>query len=480
MCYRVQEQVANERDNSDCLEANPNTRLGFYSAAMHNTSHVEPSTAHSQHLTSAYQPIYNDSSVEPSTAQPQLRTPTHQRFRDVQTADFSPGMVWSMACGTCRRRHIKCDGSRPECKQYGSLIQKIVLSSPAGTNCTTAGFICEGYNTLDSGTVEQNPPCNTIYIRNLPLDVSEEEIKALFSKKRGYKRLCFRTKQDGPLCFVEFDDISLAAKALHDLQGYKLQNSVHGGIHLSFSKNPLGVRTEHQPARSETPSQKQFEPDFSLKLMQQSGAQPPQLQNAQRPAPENQNMSFFDQVYQPPPGSGFIHAYRKGDQSPGNLEELYRASPGEGFEFDAFVEEPYSLRPSAAGQSPLTQSVENHPDRQSRKQSSLQESISLPVSTTIGPADTVRTRRKMPCDACRRRKSRCVMHEGAVLCVLCEFHKQECTFVQSPDTPKPNTASQTEWNFDLCLICDMQIDNGKVYCSESCRFVDLLKDKPNE
>lgn len=44
----------------------------------------------------------------------------------------------------------------------------------------------------------------------------------------------------------------------------------------------------------------------------------------------------------------------------------------------------------------------------------------------------IRTRRERPCDACRRRKSRCVIHEGAVLCVLCEFHKQDCTFVQSP------------------------------------------------
>ncbi|KAK0661106.1 Transcriptional activator protein DAL81 [Lasiodiplodia hormozganensis] len=43
-----------------------------------------------------------------------------------------------------------------------------------------------------------------------------------------------------------------------------------------------------------------------------------------------------------------------------------------------------------------------------------------------------RSRRERPCDACRRRKSRCVIHEGALLCVLCEFHKQECTFVQSP------------------------------------------------
>lgn len=53
-----------------------------------------------------------------------------------------------------------------------------------------------------------------------------------------------------------------------------------------------------------------------------------------------------------------------------------------------------------------------------------------PVS--VGVVNNIRTRRERPCDACRRRKSRCVIHEGAVLCVLCEFHKQECTFVQSP------------------------------------------------
>ncbi|KAF2281222.1 uncharacterized protein EI97DRAFT_367223 [Westerdykella ornata] len=44
----------------------------------------------------------------------------------------------------------------------------------------------------------------------------------------------------------------------------------------------------------------------------------------------------------------------------------------------------------------------------------------------------INKRRERPCDACRRRKSRCVINEGRKLCVLCEFHKQECTFVQSP------------------------------------------------
>ncbi|KAF2732624.1 hypothetical protein EJ04DRAFT_525205 [Polyplosphaeria fusca] len=90
---------------------------------------------------------------------------------------------------------------------------------------------------------DQNPPCNTLYVGNLPMDTSEDELKAIFSKQRGYKRLCFRTKQNGPMCFVEFEDVSFATKALNELYGQPLHNSVKGGIRLSFSKNPLGVRT---------------------------------------------------------------------------------------------------------------------------------------------------------------------------------------------------------------------------------------------
>ena len=90
---------------------------------------------------------------------------------------------------------------------------------------------------------DKNPPCNTLYVGNLPIDTSEDELKAMFCKQRGYKRLCFRTKQNGPMCFVEFEDVSFATKALNELYGHPLHNSVKGGIRLSFSKNPLGVRT---------------------------------------------------------------------------------------------------------------------------------------------------------------------------------------------------------------------------------------------
>ena len=45
------------------------------------------------------------------------------------------------------------------------------------------------------------------------------------------------------------------------------------------------------------------------------------------------------------------------------------------------------------------------------------------------PARVGRTRRDRPCDGCRRRKSKCVL-QSSRRCVLCEFHKQDCTFVE--------------------------------------------------
>lgn len=90
---------------------------------------------------------------------------------------------------------------------------------------------------------DQNPPINTLYVGNLPTSTSEDELKSLFSKQKGYKRLCFRTKSTGPMAFVEFEDVSYATKALHELYGVCLSNSTKGGIRLSFSKNPLGVRS---------------------------------------------------------------------------------------------------------------------------------------------------------------------------------------------------------------------------------------------
>lgn len=141
-----------------------------------------------------------------------------------------------------------------------------------------------------------NPPCNTLYVGNLPPDTSEEELKALFSKQRGYKRLCFRNKQNGPMCFVEFDEVAMASKALNELYGYKLSNSVKTGIRLSFSKNPLGVRSG-QPGSMANPNH-----------LSQQGVVPgnnnvgAMHNNNNSSNNNNNNNHMFSSVNGPPPG----------------------------------------------------------------------------------------------------------------------------------------------------------------------------------
>lgn len=89
----------------------------------------------------------------------------------------------------------------------------------------------------------ENPPCNTLYVGNLPPNACESELRDLFSKCHGFKRLSFRVKDNGPMCFVEFQDILCSTASMHQLQGTMLRFSRKGGIRLSYSKNPLGVRS---------------------------------------------------------------------------------------------------------------------------------------------------------------------------------------------------------------------------------------------
>lgn len=153
-----------------------------------------------------------------------------------------------------------------------------------GTNTTYQGypqhFARPTYPPVNPA--DQNPPCNTLYVGNLPMDTSEDELKAVFSKQRGYKRLCFRTKQNGPMCFVEFEDTSFATKALNELYGYMLHNSVKGGIRLSFSKNPLGVRSGQNSSMS---SSSAITPTTPLSAFGNTVAAPPGFSTATGPPP---------------------------------------------------------------------------------------------------------------------------------------------------------------------------------------------------
>ena len=60
-----------------------------------------------------------------------------------------------------------------------------------------------------NNTADQNPPINTLYVGNLPSSQApqskylEDALLTLFSRCPGYRKLCFRQKTNGPMCFVE-------------------------------------------------------------------------------------------------------------------------------------------------------------------------------------------------------------------------------------------------------------------------------------
>jgi hypothetical protein len=85
--------------------------------------------------------------------------------------------------------------------------QMQALSSHGGESVRTSSDSSTG--SRRNNTADQNPPINTLYVGNLPSSQApqskylEEALLTLFSRCPGYRKLCFRQKTNGPMCFVE-------------------------------------------------------------------------------------------------------------------------------------------------------------------------------------------------------------------------------------------------------------------------------------
>ncbi|KAJ2398521.1 hypothetical protein GGI23_003191 [Coemansia sp. RSA 2559] len=132
-----------------------------------------------------------------------------------------------------------------------SLISPMGVPYSATIASTPVGMVLPMATTRSVNSNDQNPPCNTLYVGNLPPSAKEEELRQLFRNLLGYKRMSFRTKPNsGPMCFVEFESIDFATLAMNDMDGRMLSSSVGSGIRLSYSKNPLGIRSQNNPTSS--------------------------------------------------------------------------------------------------------------------------------------------------------------------------------------------------------------------------------------
>lgn len=83
----------------------------------------------------------------------------------------------------------------------------------------------------------RNPPSsfNSLYISNLPSNITEVELQCIFSRQPGYKRLGFVYEWGLLKCFVEFEDDHSASAAFRKWNGFPLREDVNSVMQISYA-----------------------------------------------------------------------------------------------------------------------------------------------------------------------------------------------------------------------------------------------------
>jgi len=103
-------------------------------------------------------------------------------------------------------------------------------------------------SSFPNSTRSHDPPCNTLFVGNLPNNVTERELSILFRFMPGFcgVRLIQRENKP-PICFVEFTDSTSAAYAMHNFQGIKLDRDCLP-LSIEFDR---GSKHDREKERSE-------------------------------------------------------------------------------------------------------------------------------------------------------------------------------------------------------------------------------------
>ena len=106
----------------------------------------------------------------------------------------------------------------------------------------------DAFHQRDTHCLEQRAASSTLHIKNLPTDIRDSDIEGLISGLAGKKRSRYRwrTRHDRPSCFVEFESIAFAKKALKELDSSQIS-----GVHVGFCEQGYGFSAE--PCSEEAP-----------------------------------------------------------------------------------------------------------------------------------------------------------------------------------------------------------------------------------
>jgi len=101
------------------------------------------------------------------------------------------------------------------------------------------------YGNQSSHHSKENP-CPTLFVGNLPSDVTERELSILFRFMPGFYGVRLITR-DGkfPICFVDFSDTACASVAMQYFQGFKMDKDSLG-LSIEYDK---GTKSEKERDR---------------------------------------------------------------------------------------------------------------------------------------------------------------------------------------------------------------------------------------
>lgn len=141
-------------------------------------------------------------------------SPSHTH---TQAQSQSDSRSSSAAGGSQRGSNGHSSGSEEELSQA---IGGLAVSTSQGNTSPQLPSPSSGASSGGStrNGVDQNPPINTLYVGNLPTsppppgvppDVLEVSLRELFQTRPGFRRLSFKQKNSGPMCFVEVKSFSV-------------------------------------------------------------------------------------------------------------------------------------------------------------------------------------------------------------------------------------------------------------------------------
>jgi len=111
------------------------------------------------------------------------------------------------------------------------------LGARPGVPYPDMGYPQAPFNVQQQQQPSKVPPCSTLFVANLHLDVQERDLARLFKITPGFRRLRLSLKDGAAICFVEFDDVQSSTHALTNFQGFPVGTS---NIRIEYARTRMG------------------------------------------------------------------------------------------------------------------------------------------------------------------------------------------------------------------------------------------------